>query len=129
MMVYGVNRIARELGCSSLTIRRIIHRHPDFPAKKLVGLGTYEFNVDECKAWWEKNRSEGKQAAIPPHSLQQSKMAEKLGVSLRLVLVWRQNGLKVEKLADGTVWVNMDEARQWFLKQGDKRTRAYAEKI
>lgn len=129
MMLYGVKQIAKELGCSTLTIRRIIHRHSDFPAKKLEGLGTFEFNVEQCKVWWEKNRAKGNSKMIPANSIQQSKMAEKLGISLRLVLVWRQNGLKTEKLADGTVWINVDEAREWFLKQEDKRTQKHAEKL
>ncbi|MNC10540.1 hypothetical protein D3C75_581940 [compost metagenome] len=128
-MVYGVKQIAKELGCSPLTIRRIIHRHPDFPAKKIEGLGTFEFSVEQCKLWWEKNRTKGNSKTIPANSMQQSKMAEKLGVSLRLVLVWRQNGLKTEKLADGTVWINVDEAREWFLKQEDERTQKHAQKL
>ncbi|OMD61032.1 hypothetical protein [Paenibacillus odorifer] len=129
MIVYGVNRIAKILGCSPITVRRLISKHPDFPFNWLSDIGTYEFNTSACQEWWDTHRNAVMKEQIPINAFQQSKFAQKLGASTRLVAVWRHRGLPAVKLADGTVWINKDEAREWFLKQGDRRTRAYAEKI
>lgn len=126
MLVYGVNTIAKELGCSQHSLRRIIQKHPEFPAKMLSDIGTYAFELEGCKEWWAKHRS---QTEIPTDAIQQNEFAQKLGVSKRMVLVWRQNGLEVEKLSDGTVWINIDVAKRWFQNRSDKRTRIYADKL
>ncbi|MDF9839061.1 MULTISPECIES: hypothetical protein [unclassified Paenibacillus] len=129
MLVYGVNRIAKVLGCSPITVRRIISKHEDFPFNWLSDIGTFEFNTDACQEWWDTHRNVVMKKQIPTNALQQSKFAQKLGVSTRLIAIWRQRGLPAEKLTDGSVWINRRTAKQWFLEQKDERTKFYAEKI
>ncbi|BCG56750.1 helix-turn-helix domain-containing protein [Paenibacillus sp. URB8-2] len=129
MNVYGVNQIAQELGCSPITIRRILRQHSDFPAKKLPGIETYEFNVADCKNWWKQHKGSSERTEIPSNAVQQNELARKLGVSTRMIQIWRQKGLEATKIMDGTVWIDLEKARSWFRKQSDERTKAYAEKI
>ncbi|MEK3747212.1 hypothetical protein NYE25_03110 [Paenibacillus sp. FSL E2-8871] len=129
MLVYGVNRIAKVLGCSPITVRRIISKHPEFPFNWLSDIGTYEFHTNSCQEWWDTHRNAVMKEQTPTNSFQQSKFAQKLGVSSRLVAVWRQRGLPAEKLADGSVWINRKNAKQWFLEQKDKRTQKHAHKL
>lgn len=129
MMAYGLKAIAKELGCSQITIGRMMKQHTDFPAKMLPDINTYVFDVTKCKKWWSENRGERLHKQAPTNAIQMSEFARVLGVSSRMVLVWRQKGLEAEKLIDGTVWIELDKARDWFQKQNDPRTKAYALKF
>ncbi|WP_310551327.1 hypothetical protein [Paenibacillus glufosinatiresistens] len=129
MIVYGVNAIAKELKCSAITVRRTIQKQSDFPVVFLAGLNTYAFDVDQCKEWWRGRCDTNGDQKFSEEALKHGEFARMLGVSNRLVLTWRNRGLASTRHTDGTVWIDLKKAQEWFKKQSDTRTQAYAQKI
>lgn len=132
-IVYGVKSLSKELGYSQASLVRIIAKHPDFPKEKTTARGPYRFVVHEAIAWLDNNKNETyplrKKPVILNDAINQKDVVQLLGVSRRLILIWRQQGLDFTKLPDGGVWFDKGILKGWLQKRSNKRTRAYAEKL
>lgn len=132
-IVYGVKSLSKELGFSQASLVRIIAKHRDFPKEKTTPRGPYRYVVRDCNAWLDNNRSITyplrKKPEILNDAINQNEVGQLLGVSRRLILIWRQQGLAFTKLSDGGVWFDKGTLKSWLQNRSNKRTRAYAEKL
>lgn len=132
-VVYGVKSLSKELGYSHTSLLRIIAKYPDFPKEKTTARGPYRFDVHECNAWLDNKQNETvplrKKPVILNDAINQNEVVQILGISRRLVLIWRHQGLDFTKLPDGGVWFDKGILKGWLQNRSDKRTRAYAKKL
>ncbi|MEK5416265.1 hypothetical protein [Paenibacillus sp. FSL L8-0708] len=132
-IVYGVKSLSKELGYSHASLVRIIAKHPDFPKEKTTPRGPYRFVVHEANAWLDNNQNETyplrKKPVLLNDAINQNEVVQLLGISRRLVLIWRQQGLDFTKLPDGGVWFEKHKLKVWLQNRSNRQTRAYAEKL
>lgn len=127
MLIFSDENLAKELGIPVRSLRRVMRRHPDFPKRKVSGVRSNVFDIEEIREWWKAYTPDAYYDEL--ETLEQNKFVQLLGISRRLVLNWRNNGLQYKKLGNGTVLIYVDAAKDWFLNQNNPRTRAYAEKL
>lgn len=112
MIIRGVLRMSMVLNISDRTLRKIMHKHADFPVDK-SDTGCWIFDTNKVLPWFKSHYGylEGLQDG---NLITANGLKKKLGVSVNTVTRWMHEGMPHQKVNQSLIVIDLAKATDWL---------------